>query len=367
VEGYGAAVKNLTIISPSFNVPAKQYVGAVAGRLRYGTISNCAVQGGSVRAHSYAGGIAGYNFTGSIVNCFSSASVTGSARTGGITGAIDISSFLTGCIATGNVTGSDDFCGGLVGENLGHVAFCSASGDVTGINYVGGLAGINGQGGAPGTITCSLALGRAAGTSFVGGLVGRNLSGQISDSYAMGAVQPANAPAGGLIAKNESAGSVARCFSTGYVTKTGSGFGGLIGQNAAGSSAIAASFWDTISSGQSASAGGEGKITSQMMQLATFTAAGWDFLGESANGTADKWRLCQDLIDYPGLSWDWPRADIACPDGVEFVDYAILAASWLQTGSGLKGDLDDSGLVDLADLALFTLYWLEGFDTGLPS
>jgi hypothetical protein len=254
-------------------------------------------------------------------------------QTGGIVGFSDEHSYVIRCIVEGNVTASGEYCGGIVGENLGEIAACCSYGDVSGINYVGGL-------------------------------VGRNLAGQVSDSYAMGTVFLISAPAGGLIGKNESGGTVTRCYSKGYVNKTGSNIGGLVGQNPAGGSAITASFWDTLTSGQTNSAGGEGKTTYYMQQVATYTAAGWDFLGY---GTAGTWRLCQDGIAYPGLGWEWSKADLICPDGVEFVDFAVLAASWMQSGAGLKGDLDGSGLVDLADLAIFVQDWLTGLDSGLPT
>ncbi len=367
VEGAGAAVKDLTIIAPNINVPTKQYVGAIVGRLKDGTVSGCTVLGGSIRARTYTGGVVGYNWGGSITGCASSASVTGNIRTGGIAGASDHYSYITGCVAESNVTSADELCGGVVGENLGEVTACCSYGDVIGIIYAGGVAGANGQGSTSGSIARSLSWSYVAASSYVGGLVGRNVNGQIWDSYALGTVVPTNAPAGGLIGKNESAGTVARCYSTGYLTKTGSNIGGLVGQNAAGGSAITASFWDTQASGQAGSAGGEGKTTYYMQQVVTYTAAGWDFLGESANGTADKWRLCQDGMYYPGLNWEWSKADLVCPNGVEFVDFAVLAASWAQTAAGLKADLDGSGTVDIADIAIFVQDWLTGFDEGLPT
>ncbi len=53
-----------------------------------------------------------------------------------------------------------------------------------------------------------------------------------------------------------------------------------------------------------------------------------------------------------------------CPDLyrdhiVNFIDFAIFAENWLQTGSGLDGDFDDSGTVNVIDLANFCFYWLE--------
>ncbi len=53
-----------------------------------------------------------------------------------------------------------------------------------------------------------------------------------------------------------------------------------------------------------------------------------------------------------------------CPDLhrdhiVNFIDFAIFAENWLQTGGGLDGDFDGSGTVNVVDLANICFYWLE--------
>lgn len=45
---------------------------------------------------------------------------------------------------------------------------------------------------------------------------------------------------------------------------------------------------------------------------------------------------------------------------VNFVDFATFANNWQKSGSGLKGDFDDSGTVDTNDLATFAYLWLNG-------
>ncbi|HNS18988.1 MAG TPA: hypothetical protein PKH24_00740 [Sedimentisphaerales bacterium] len=62
------------------------------------------------------------------------------------------------------------------------------------------------------------------------------------------------------------------------------------------------SFWDIETSGQSTSAGGIGKTTAEMQTVSTFLDAGWDFVGETANGTEDLWWILEGL-DYPRLWW----------------------------------------------------------------
>ena len=66
---------------------------------------------------------------------------------------------------------------------------------------------------------------------------------------------------------------------------------------------VTASFWDTRTSGQPTSTGGTGKTTAQMQTAKAFLDAGWDFVGETKNGTADIWWILEGK-DYPKLWWE---------------------------------------------------------------
>jgi hypothetical protein len=100
----------------------------------------------------------------------------------------------------------------------------------------------------------------------------------------------------------------------------------------------------------------------QMKQQASFN--GWDFLGESANGVNETWRMCVDGVDYPRLSWEFARGgDVACGDGVDLVDLAALAAHWL-TSAQLEpaafnhaADANGDEQIDLADFAILSENW----------
>ena len=52
--------------------------------------------------------------------------------------------------------------------------------------------------------------------------------------------------------------------------------GGLVGRNYQGT--VSNSFWDTETSGQATSAGGTGKNTTEMKDIATFSGAGWNII-----------------------------------------------------------------------------------------
>ena len=138
-------------------------------------------------------------------------------------------------------------------------------------------------------------VGIIGGDFVVGGLVGYNNDGVISNCYITGAVN-GRSDVGGLVGIN--GGTIANC----YATSTVSGnwyVGGLAGYNGGN---ITACFWDIETSGQTTSAGGTGKTTAEMKTLSTFTSAGWDFVGETANGMEDIWTICEGAVtqDLPG-------------------------------------------------------------------
>jgi hypothetical protein len=66
---------------------------------------------------------------------------------------------------------------------------------------------------------------------------------------------------------------------------------------------VTCSFWDAQTSGRSTSAGGTGKTTVEMQTGKTFSDAGWDFVGETKNGTEDLWWIDEGK-DYPRLWWE---------------------------------------------------------------
>jgi len=94
--------------------------------------------------------------------------------------------------------------------------------------------------------------------------------------------------------------NIATSYSTGSVSGTGQygSVGGLVGQNYYGY--VTGCFWDIDTSGQATSASGIGKTTAEMQTAGTFLEAGWDFMGEAANGTEDIWWILEGK-DYPHL------------------------------------------------------------------
>ena len=156
-------------------------------------------------------------------------------------------------------------------------------------------------------------------------------------------------------------GFISNCYATGTVD--GNDYtGGLVGENFG---QISDSFWD-IETGGPDNGIGTPLPTEQMQTESTFTDAGWDFVGETANGIDDIWRMCVDGVEYPLLSWQFVP-DFVCPDSVDFKDFAFFANHWMGDNCGGLdncdgADIDFSDKVDMADLQIFCQHWLE--ETG---
>jgi hypothetical protein len=315
---------------------------------------------------------------------------TGGGRIGGLVGEQDYGAIIS-CYTTGSVTSntsSNAYIGGLVGyQNSGSITYSYSAGSVVSTAdssaISGGLVGRQ----SAGSITSSCSTGNIAATSnsataYAGGLVGTQDygAGPIASCYSTGnVVSTSNGPsiygvgvdvfAGGLVAAYS--GSIKSCYSTGQASATGNHFvykGGLLGYKSTGG-IVTACFWDINTSGLNTSAGGssvQGKTTVEMKTLSTFTSAGWDFTNETANDTNDYWRMCTDGVDYPRLNWQSITGDLACPDGVNFVDFVYFAERWQTTACDSSNnfcggaDIDFSGKVDMQDIAIFADSWLEG-------
>ena len=257
--------------------------------------------------------------------------------------------------------GTESSVGSLIGllSDSGLVFNCCAEGgSVSGNEDVGGLVGSNHYGG---TITDCYSTSNVSGNRFVGGLVGSNRS-TMTNCYAAGNVS-ANEDVGGLVGWNDY-GTIANCYSVGSVRGPGSsgagpGIGGLVGSN---TNSINDSFWDVQTSEQPASAGGAAKTTAEMQTLSTFTNAGWDFVGETENGTEDIWSICEGT-NYPRFVWQIAAGDFVCPDGITIDDFSFFLEFWLDDNCDLSNDycqgtdLDQSGTVDVNDLEIFYEYW----------
>ncbi|MHC4748027.1 MAG: GLUG motif-containing protein, partial [Planctomycetota bacterium] len=305
VSGPNAQIKDLALRNFEIDAGIGGFVGSLVGRLRAGSISGCYVDGNSVSGSLDTGGLVGKNY-GTISNCYANINASGVGPYGlgvlvGENGGLITNCKAAGKVLTGNSAGGlvgrnngdgtistctcssivsgVDTLGGLIGENSGLVSNSFSVGDVNGRSEVGGLVGQNYE---DGIITLCYSTGDASGDGLIiGGLVGEN-TGQatISNCYAKGAALGTGEHSsyiGGLVGENADANAtISNCYSTGSVSGDNT-LGGLVGDN---SGTVEYSFWDKQTSGRSNSAGGTGKMTSEMQTESTFTDAGWDFVWE---------------------------------------------------------------------------------------
>ena len=178
--------------------------------------------------------------------------------------------------------------GSLVGNNLGRITACYATGQVSGSERnIGGLVGAHYN-----SVRTSYATVRVSGRSAVGGLVGRNLGVVIHASYATGQVSGRSA-VGGLVGY-EGGNAFRTSYATGRVSGESS-VGGLVG--GLDSSTITASYWDTTTSGQTTGDHGTGQTTAQLQ-------APTDNTGIYADWDADQWDF-GETDEYPVLVVDF--------------------------------------------------------------
>jgi len=232
---------------------------------------------------------------------------------------------VSGCYSTGVVEG-DNCVGGLVGSNTGHVICCNSAVAVNGDQFLGGLAGAN-----HGAVIQCYSAGSVSNTGkygYTGGLVGSN-TGSVTQCYSMGAVT-GDRGIGGLVGNN--GGLISACYSVGGVTAAAGG--GLVGS---GEDPTIYSFWDIETSGQTTSAGGTGKTTTQMQRAATFLEAGWDFTDETDNGREDIWQISEGH-DYPRLAHRLSAFFPGPEDGAIDVIHSVIL-NWRPGGSNLHHDI----------------------------
>ena len=293
-DGTGHIINHLTIDTSGMDNHFLGLFGSLSGSSAQ--IINLGVENVTISDNAsfawceFVGGLCGYNKSGCISNCYSIGFVSGGSRVGGLCGSNCGS--IRECYSDSSVSGAN-YIGGLCGSNSGCISKCHSTGLAFGDNdgIVGGLCGSN-----SGSINECYSAGVVSGAMYIGGLCGYNDTGSITESYSVGSVNGAWY-IGGLCGSNWN-GSISKCYSTGAVSGD-EDVGGLCGYNDTGS-IISACFWDIHTLGMTTSSGGTGKTTTEMQTQLTFISSGWDFMGETANGTDDIWYM----DGYPSFTTD---------------------------------------------------------------
>lgn len=190
-DGNGHSISGIYISTQS------SYQG-LFGCISGGTVSNINVMFSHISGGNFTGGIAGrlyadksYGGGAVISGCFISGTVTGTGYVGGIVGLNY--AYLSGskatvscCFSTASVKGLSYNVGGVVGRNMANPASadssafasienCCSSGDISGLEYVGGIAGQNSASAfSTASVLTSCSTGALSGGNFTGGIVGQN-------------------------------------------------------------------------------------------------------------------------------------------------------------------------------------------------
>ncbi|MDR1975658.1 MAG: hypothetical protein LBQ18_01555 [Campylobacteraceae bacterium] len=195
LNGNGHAIKGLWI-----NRPNEDYIGLFGyigggGSILYLGIDTDAAKGG-IQGRDYVGAVAGRIRVGTITAVRTGADVRGRSYVGGITGRA-AGSLITITISNGDISGTGDYVGGVVGRvDIGTITATYSTGKISGDgDYVGGVVGYSGEA----TITATYSAGKVGGGGdYVGGVTGYISIGTITASYSRGEISGAGDYVGGI-------------------------------------------------------------------------------------------------------------------------------------------------------------------------
>ncbi|MCF7919254.1 MAG: T9SS type A sorting domain-containing protein [Candidatus Cloacimonetes bacterium] len=253
-------------------------------------------------------GLFGYMDDGTITGLrITNAQVNGFVATGALAGLV-YRSEISDCYADGAVNCENSggmLCGSFVYDSI--LSNCGAGGDVYSGHYAGGLLGYIYENV---TIDKCFSECNVEADYQAGGLIGIIKGSLITNCYATGEVQ-ANMYAGGFCGYCEDS-ELSECYAAGFVAAQENSAGFAASNSMAN---ISNSVWNSETSGQSvAIAENQGTTsdlisctTDEMQQMSTFTDLGWDFVGETVNGSEDIWDIELSINQgFPyicGLEW----------------------------------------------------------------
>jgi len=261
---------NMTGYTNAYNLPGVAFVKNNSGILSNLVFSSIDIFGGRYGT----GGITSFNY-GYVLNSSVSGVVKSSfVFNGGVQegeGRAGISCTNYGSIQkSSSAVNVGRYSAPLVANNYGNISGSFASANNIGDGEQAGLV-LNNYG----SISSSYSSGNVVGGNNVGGLVATNWGGGIiQNCYAIGNVSGSRS-VGGLVGQEMGGGIISNSYSIGKVIVSGGDGGGLLGLKRDSSAQVLNSYYNNQTSGQTTSAGGEGKTTAEMKTLGTFV--GWDF------------------------------------------------------------------------------------------
>jgi hypothetical protein len=231
-------------------------VGSVCG-MNYGMISNVNVDGVIEGRECYVGGLAGYNL-GAIVDCHAVCTIE-----------------------------ADDNVGGLCGSNYVTIEGSHAESTIKAGYAVGGLCGEN-----RGTISNSYSVFDLDAVSHLGGICGSMIQGYLLNSYASGHIKSQSSFTGGICANPSYGSSVENCYAN---VSANTWIGGIYG--ARNGNSATNSYYYRFGMGDN----GYGSELGGMEMLDAESYAGFDFAGNTEDGTEEIWSIIEGHL--PKLSW----------------------------------------------------------------
>lgn len=232
VAGYITSSSTINGCSVSGSITingANSNAGGLAGQ-NYGSISNCWVNGLTIKGPSSngrLGGVVGSN-SKTIEDCHvENLIITDGANAGGVVGYNTSTSTLTGCSVKGSSVTGSSISGGVVGVfNSGEIAGCSVDGTTVAADGVAGTSGgvIGSQTGGK-AMACYFANGSINNTGAsmpkLGGVAGAQTGGSLIACYSTGGgdLDTSNSTyAGGVVGNKNSSSNVTACYWSGQRT-----------------------------------------------------------------------------------------------------------------------------------------------------
>ncbi len=287
-------------------------------------LKNIVIENADVNGVESVGALVGYVNTAEIHNCKSSGSITGEKLIGGLmgyasqtSGSTIISYCSSSCNVSGNAANKGNNVGGLLGSNLHYAETFE--------------------------IRNSYATGIVSGYGTVGGFIGYINEGLIINSYSRGDVIKTSGPNNsfGSFVGHTDESNIVNSFSTGQViynnsdNPTDKGFAGSESNNPV----YSGNFFDSEASQQITGAGATAKTTAEMKTELTFTDAGWDFSGETANGADDYWDISAEENDgYPYLLPMSDPVSSQLPNALNFDGVNDFVGIPIDGNGGVVGD-----------------------------
>ena len=202
-----------------------------------GDIDNCSIEGVVIGERSVGGIICGD--AGNVTNCINYANIYGGITSsysdnnsgmGGIVGGGALS--IEYCKNEGDIKAHTNYVGGIIGLNAFEINDVYNYGNVSGLDYVGGITGKN-KGVFEGEVmSASINFGEVNGSNNVGGIIGNVNSAKVLNSYNFGNINGSSNVGGitGFLDSYYEDVFLKKCYNIGNIIGNDKNIGGLVGK-----------------------------------------------------------------------------------------------------------------------------------------